>query len=432
MSRLLVKGARVVCPASGVDGLLDIRVRAGRIARIGESLAAAADEEVLDAGGLVAAPGFIDLCARLSEPGREDRETIRSGRRAAAAGGYATICAMPDTDPVIDDAAAVGFVRARAAKPGGARVLCVAALTVGLEGKKLAEFGELISAGARALSDAGRPVPDALLMRRALEYARTFDVPILAQGEDASLAAGGVMHEGRVATRLGLSGRPAAAEEIGVAREIALAAATGGRIHLMRITTGKAVELIREAKARGALLTCDATPHHLLLSHRRLADYGAEFKVEPPLRPRSDVRALRRALKDGVIDCVATDHAPRHYDEKEQAFEDAPFGASGLETAFSVLYDGLVLPGVLSIGELIERLAAAPARVLGSARGSLARGAPADLVLLDLERKWTIRARRLLSMGKNTAFDGRKVTGRVVRTIVDGETVWELGEKSSG
>ena len=417
----------MIDPATGADLEGDVLVEEGRIGAVGEDLDAGG-AEVVDAAGLVVAPGFVDPHAHLCEPGWEHRETIRTGSRAAVAGGYTAVCGMPDTDPVVDDPASVGFIVAEGRRAGGARVFPAAAVSAGCKGKQLTEFGEVVDAGAVAVADAGRAVESSILMRLALQYAQSFDVPVLAHCEDAELARGGVMHEGVISTRLGLRGKPAVAEEIGVARDLALAEATGGRLHIQRVSTGAAVNLIRRARARGVRVTAEATPHHLLLTHDVLANYGTEYKVDPPLRTASDVEALREALSDGTIDCIATDHAPRHYDEKEQAFDDAPFGVVGLETAFAVLHTRLVLEGELTLPTLLERMSTGPARALGVEGGTLAPGRPADLALIDPEAEWTIESAGFLSKGRNTPFDGEKAVGRVVRTLVGGETVWMLGE----
>ncbi len=417
----------MIDPATGADLEGDVLVEEGRIGAVGEDLDAGG-AEVVDAAGLVVAPGFVDPHAHLCEPGWEHRETIRTGSRAAVAGGYTAVCGMPDTDPVVDDPASVGFIVAEGRRAGGARVFPAAAVSAGCKGKQLTEFGEVVDAGAVAVADAGRAVESSILMRLALQYAQSFDVPVLAHCEDAELARGGVMHEGVISTRLGLRGKPAVAEEIGVARDLALAEATGGRLHIQRVSTGAAVNLIRRARARGVRVTAEATPHHLLLTHDVLANYGTEYKVDPPLRTASDVEALREALSDGTIDCIATDHAPRHYDEKEQAFDDAPFGVVGLETAFAVLHTRLVLAGESTLPTLLERMSTGPARALGVEGGTLAPGRPADLVLIDPEAEWTIESAGFVSKGRNTPFDGERVVGRVVRTLVGGETVWMLGE----
>ena len=424
MKRLLIRGGRVIDPAAGTDAAADLLVDEGRIVNVGPSLAPES-AEVVDARGLVVAPGFVDPHAHLCEPGWEHRETIATGARAAAAGGYTTVCAMPDTDPVVDDPASVGFIVAAGRRARGARVFPVAAVSAGRKGEQLTEFGEVVDAGAIAVSDAGRAVRSSMLMRLALEYAQAFDVPVLSHPEDAGLAEGGVMHEGVMSTRLGLRGKPAAAEEIGAARDLALAEATGGRLHLQRVSTAAAADLVRRARARGVRVTAEATPHHLLLSHDLVAGYGTEYKVDPPLRTPSDSGALREALADGTLDCIATDHAPRTYDEKEQAFDDAPFGVVGFETAFAILHTRLVLEGVLALPELLARLSTGPARALGLAGGTLAPGDPADLVLIDTDAKWTIDPAAFLSKCRNTPFGGAEATGRVVRTLVGGETVWE-------
>ena len=428
MSRFLIRGGRVVDPSARTDLEGDVLVEGGRIGTVGAGLGVEGVEAVIDAAGLVVAPGFVDPHAHLCEPGWEHRETIRSGVRAAVAGGYTAVCSMPDTDPVVDDPASVGFIGAQGRRAGRARVFPAAAVSAGRKGEQLTEFGEVVDAGAVAVTDAGRTVKSSALMRLALEYAQSFDIPVLAHCEDAGLARGGVMHEGVVSTRLGLRGRPAVAEEIGVARDLALAAATGGRLHIQRVSTAAAAGRIRRARERGVRATAEVTPHHLLLTHKLLASYGTEYKVKPPLRTRADVEALRGALADGTIDCIATDHAPRHYDEKEQAFDDAPFGVVGLETAFALLHTRLVVGGVLTLPALLERMSTGPARALGLAGGTLEPGGPADIVLIDPALEWKIDPAAFLSKGRNTPFGEEEVTGRVVRTLVGGETMWRLGD----
>lgn len=416
----------MIDPAAGTDLEGDVLVEGGRIGAVGQGLGGGEAEAVIDAAGLVVAPGFVDPHVHLCEPGWEHRETIRSGARAAVAGGYTAVCSMPDTDPVVDDPASVGFVVAEGRRSGGARVFPAAALSAERKGEQLTEFGEVVDAGAVAVTDAGRTVKSSTLMRLALEYAWSFDVPVLAHCEDAGLARGGVMHEGVVSTRLGLRGRPAVAEDIGVARDLALAEATGGRLHIQRVSTAVAAGRIRRARERGVRVTAEATPHHLLLTHELLAAYGTQYKVNPPLRTEADVEALQAALADGTIDCIATDHAPRHYDEKEQAFDDAPFGVVGLETAFAVLHTRLVVGRVLALPELLGRMSTGPARALGLPGGTLESGRPADLVLIDPKAEWTLDASAFLSKSRNTPFGGEEVTGRVVRTLVGGDTLWSV------
>ena len=429
MRRLLIRGGRVIDPGAGTELEGDVLVEEGRIGAVGAGLEAGG-ADVVDGAGLVVAPGFVDPHVHLCEPGWEHRETIRTGARAAVAGGYTAVCCMPDTDPVVDDPASVGFIVAEGLRAGGARVFPAAAVSAGRKGEQLSEFGEVVDAGAVAVADAGRSLESSVLMRLALQYARSFDIPVLAHCEDAGLARGGVMHEGVISTRLGLRGKPAVAEEIGVARDLALAEATGGRLHIQRVSTAAAAALIRRARDRGVRVTAEVTPHHLLLTHDVLANYGTDYKVDPPLRTSSDVEALREALADGTIDCIATDHAPRHYDEKEQAFDDAPFGVVGLETAFAVLHTRLVRDGALTLPALLERMSTGPARALAVEGGTLAPGQPADLVLIDPAMEWTIESADFVSKGRSTPFGGEGVVGRVVRTLVGGETVWRLDEGS--
>ncbi len=423
MTRLLIRGGRVIDPGEGVDLQGDVLVEEGRIVAVAPLLAPE-NAEILDARELVVCPGFVDPHAHLCEPGGEHRETIATGALAAAAGGYTAVCAMPDTDPVVDDPASVGFVVAAGRRATGARVFPAAAVSVGRKGEHLTEFGEVVEAGAVAVTDAGRVVRSSKLVRLALEYAQSFGIPVLAHPEDAGLASGGVMHEGVVSTRLGLRGKPAVAEEIGAARDLALAGMTGGRLHLQRVSTAAAAELVGRARGKGVDVTAEATAHHLLLSHEVVGGYGTEYKVDPPLRTREDVEALCAALGDGTIDCIATDHTPRHYDEKEQAFGDAPFGAVGFETTFAVLHTHLVATGILELATLIERMSTGPARALRLPGGTLKPGEPADLVLIDPEARWKVDPAAFLSKCRNTPFAGEEVTGRVVRTLVGGRSVW--------
>ena len=425
MRRLLIRGGRVIDPGAGMDEAADVLIEDGRIVAVAPSLAPDG-ARIVDARGLVVAPGFVDPHAHLCEPGWEHRETIATGALAAAAGGYTSVCAMPDTDPVVDDPASVGFIVAAGRRARGARVYPAAAVSVGRKGEQLTEFGEVVDAGAVAVSDAGRSIGSSKLMRLALEYALAFDVPVLSHPEDADLARGGVMHEGVMSTRLGLRGKPAAAEEIGAARDLALAEVTGGRLHLQRVSTAAAAGLLRRARERGVRVTAEVTPHHLLLSHELVAGYGTEFKVDPPLRTPHDIEALRAALEDGTIDSIATDHAPRTYDEKEQAFDDAPFGVVGFETAFAILHTRLVLEGHITLPILLARMSTGPARAMGLPGGSLGPGERADLVLIDPLAEWTTDAAAFLSKCRNTPFGGVQVTGRVMRTLVDGETVWKV------
>src|SRR5689334_5045275 len=427
MSRpVLLRHGRVIDPSRGFDQVADLLIDDGKVAAVDANLSAPDGADVRDVTGLVVAPGLVDVHVHLREPGNEDEETVATGARAAAAGGFTAICAMPNTDPVTDNQAAVGFIVRQAMRAGFARVHPIGAVSVGQRGEKLAEFGEMVGAGAVAVSDDGRPVVSGHLMRTALEYARTFDIPVADHCEEPTLAAGGVMHEGLVATRLGLKGIPSAAEEIMVARDVLLAELTGGRVHLCHMSTRGSVELIRRAKERGVRVTAEVTPHHLALTDHACENYDTHAKMNPPLREAADVAALRQGLKEGVIDCVASDHAPHAYDEKEAAFDDAPFGIVGLETAFAVAHTELVQGGVLTLPELIRRMSTEPARVFHLAGGTLAPGAVADVAVFDTAAKWSVDPTRFHSKSRNTPFAGRALTGRAALTIVAGAIVHEL------
>src|SRR5213593_3853611 len=426
MRPLLLKGGRVIDPSRGFDQVADVLIQDGKIAAVGTGLGIPDGAEVRDVRGNVVAPGLVDIHVHLREPGNEDVETIASGARAAAAGGFTTVCAMPNTDPVTDNQAAVGFIVRQSARAGLTRVYPIGAISVGQKGERLSEFGEMVGAGAVAVSDDGRPVVSSHLMRTALEYARTFEIPVADHCEEPTLAAGGVMHEGLVATRLGLKGIPAAAEEIMVGRDILLAQLTGGHVHLCHVSTRGSVELIRRAKEQGIRVTAEVTPHHLTLTDHACESYDTHAKMNPPLREAADVAALRAALKDGVIDCIASDHAPHAYDAKEAAFDDAPFGVAGLETAFGVAWTELVEGGVLTAAELIARMSTAPAAALRLPGGSLKPGAPADVVVLDVTARWTVDPAHFHSKSRNTPFAGRTLTGRPVLTLVGGALVHEV------
>ncbi|HEY6107576.1 MAG TPA: dihydroorotase [Gemmatimonadales bacterium] len=424
MSRpVLLRQGRVIDPARGFDAVADVLVQDGKIAAVGTGLGVPDGVEIRDVSGKVVAPGLVDIHVHLREPGNEDEETVATGARAAVAGGFTTVCAMPNTDPVTDNQAAVGFIVRQSVRAGLARVYPIGAVSVGQRGEQLAEFGEMVGAGAVAVSDDGRPVASGHLMRTALEYARTFDIPVADHCEEPSLAAGGAMHEGLVAARLGLKGIPAAAEEIMVARDILLAELTGGHVHLCHMSTRGSVELIRRAKERGLRVSAEATPHHIALTDAACEDYDTHAKMNPPLREAADVEALRLALRDGVIDCIASDHAPHAYDEKEAAFDDAPFGIIGLETAFGVAYTDLVRTGVLTLPTLIGRMSTGPAALFHLSGGSLTPGAAADVCVLDVTTPWTVRPEEFHSKSRNTPFAGRELVGRAVLTLVAGRVV---------
>jgi dihydroorotase len=368
-------------------------------------------------------PGFVDVHCHLREPGREEVETIATGARAAAAGGFTAVCAMPNTDPVTDNQAAVGFIIRQAQRAGGARVYPIGAISIGQQGKTLAEFGEMVGAGAVAVSDDGKPVVSAQLMRTALEYARTFGIPVADHCEEPTLAANGAMNEGLVSARLGLKGIPAEAEEIMAIRDILLARLTGGHIHLCHMSTKGSVELIRWGKERGINVTAEVCPHHLSLTEEAVEGYDTNAKMNPPLRTAADVAALQEAVKDGTIDVIATDHAPHHYDEKEREFADAPNGIVGLETALAVNLTWLVHRQVIDLPTLVERMACAPARLFRLPGGSLRRGAAADVTVFDPDASWTVDPARFLSKGRNSPYAGRTLRGLVALTVVDGRVI---------
>jgi dihydroorotase len=424
---LLLAGGRVIDPSSGLDEVRDVLVRDGRIEAVERDVAGPEGIPRIEARGLVVAPGLIDVHVHLREPGAEHKETIRTGAQSAAAGGFTTIWAMPNTDPPLDDPAAVGFVREEARRwarkgEGGARVSPVAAASLGLAGEQMTEIGGLVEAGAVAVTDDGHPIHDPALMRRLLEYTQSFGVPVLQHAEDMALSAGGVMNEGAVATALGLRGIPNASEAAVVARDIYLAELTGGHVHVQHVSTREAVELIRLARERGARVSGEASPHHMALTEEAVRGYRTEAKMNPPLRSAADRLAVRQGLIDGVLECVATDHAPHHYEEKEREFDDAPFGIVGLETALAVCIGELVKPGDLTLFDLVERMSTAPARLMGIEGGTLRPGSRADLVLFDPQEEWTVDPADFRSKSRNTPFGGWEVTGRVKRTIVGGET----------
>jgi dihydroorotase len=424
---LVLRGGRVIDPSRGFDGPADIVVEGTRISRVGPGAAEGLSGErvrVVDMAGRWVVPGFVDLHVHFREPGYEYKEDIASGLRAAAAGGFTTVCAMPNTKPVNDTRAITEMMVARAREAGGPRLHPIAAATLGSEGKQLTEMADLREAGAVGVSDDGRCVMNAAVMRRALEYARTFDLLFSQHCEDHHLTAGAQMHEGEIATRLGLAGWPRAAEDVIVARDLILAELTGARYHVAHVSSLGAVRLLREAKSRGLRVTAEVTPHHLTLTHEALLGYRTACKVNPPLREAEDVEALREALRDGTIDCIATDHAPHSDLEKDCEFEAAAPGMIGLEPAIPVLL-GLVREGALAPGRLIEALSTAPARVGGFEAGTLKEGALADIAVLDPELDWTVEPSSLSSRSSNTPVLGQRVRGGAVMTIASGQVVYE-------
>ncbi len=425
---LFIEGGRVIDPATGTDGVRAVVVRDGAIAEVAERVERPRDARVVDARGKWVTPGFIDLHVHLREPGHEYKETVATGARAAVAGGFTAVCAMPNTKPVNDDAAVTELVLARAAAAGLARVYPIGAISRGSKGEELAEYGELAAAGCVALSDDGRPVMSAALMRRALEYAKVFGLPLSVHEEDLQLVGKGVMHEGAASTRLGLKGIPAAAEDVMVLRDLALVELTGGRLHVAHVSTAGAVRAVREAKRRGLRVTAEVTPHHLALTDEDVAasSYSTDYKMNPPLRSAEDVRACREALADGTLDAIATDHAPHSAVEKDLEFDAAANGIVGLETAFPVCL-ALVREGVLAERRLVEALSAGPARAFDLPGGTLARGARADVAVLDPAAEWVLDPGSLRSKSHNTPWKGRRLVGRCSMTIVGGRIVHEEG-----
>jgi dihydroorotase len=424
----LLRGGRVLDPSQRLDEVGDLLIQGGLVEAFGKSLGTPDDAEVIDCAGAIVAPGFIDVHCHLREPGREDVETIATGARAAAAGGFTAVCAMPNTEPVTDNQAAVGFILRQAVRAGAARVYPIGAISVGQRGEQLAEFGEMVGAGAIAVSDDGKPVASAHLMRTALEYAQSFGIPVIDHCEEPTLAAGGSMHEGIVSARLGLKGIPAEAEEVMVARNILLARLTDGHVHLAHMSTRGSVDLIRWGKDLGVRVTAEVTPHHLTLTEHACEGYDTHAKMNPPLRTAADVEALRDGVRDGTIDVIATDHAPHHYDAKEREFADAPFGIVGLETALGVLLTDLVHTGIIDLATLVDRLACAPARLFHLPGGSLARGAPANVTVFDPDLEWSVEPSSFVSKGRNTPYAHRLLRGRAVATIVDGRVIHRLAE----
>ncbi len=426
MSTMLIHGGRLVDPSQGLDGRFDVLIENGVVARIAERIEAPeSGTEAIDASGLIVSPGLIDIHVHLREPGFEYKETVKSGTRAAAAGGFTSVACMANTDPVHDNRSITGHIVSEAERWGYARVYPIGAISKGLLGQELAEIGEMVGAGAVAVSDDGKPVMNAELMRRALLYAQHFGIPVIQHAEDLNLSGQGVMHEGEWSTRLGLEGIPGSAEDVMVARDLILLDDTGGRYHVAHLSTARSLELVRQAKRKGIPVTCEVTPHHLVLTDEEVArsSFSTQTKMKPPLRSEADRLALIQGLIDGTVDAIASDHAPHHADEKDVEYNCAPFGILGLETTLPLCLERLVHTGLISLSRLIELLTIGPAKALNLPVGSLVPGKPADVTIFDPDREVTIDPEAFRSKGRNTPFGGWKLRGAAVATVVGGRRV---------
>ena len=425
--KLLLKNGRVVDPAQQLDAVSDVLIADGKIVAVGKGLEAA-EAETVDCTGKVVAPGLIDMHVHLRDPGLEAKEDVVSGTRAAAAGGFTMVACMANTRPVVDSSILVEGLRDRARREGVVRVGVIGALSKGLEGRELAEIGDMKLAGAVAVSDDGHHVTRANLFKAGLEYAAMFDCLVISHAEDEALVEGGYMHEGAVSAILGIPGRPAVAEDIAISRDILLAEYTGAPLHIAHVSTRGSVGIIRDAKRRGVKVTAEATPHHLTLTDEAVYGYNTATKVNPPLRSADHVAALREGLKDGTIDVIACDHAPHAYEEKDVEFRYAPSGFTGLETSLGVILTELYHTGEFSLTEIIERMSTRPARILKADGGTLAAGAVADVTVFDPDREWTVDSGRFYTRGKASPFDGRLLKGQAVLTVVDGKIVMRDGQ----
>jgi len=425
MPKLLIKNGRVIDPASRHDAVADVLLEDGLVAVVGPNLSAPG-AQVFDASGLIVAPGFIDMHVHLREPGFEHAETIESGSRAAAAGGFTSICPMPNTKPVNDNATVTSYIVEKARRHAIVNVFPIGAITKGSLGEELASISSMKNAGAVAISDDGRPVMNARVMRRAMEFARSYGIPVINHCEDLHLSAGGDMHEGFESVRRGLRGIPGCSEDVMVARDILLAEVTGAHYHVAHISSKHSVEMVQFAKSRGLSVTSEVTPHHIALADKDMPEYDSNYKMKPPLRSCGDVDAMIAGVVSGAIDAIATDHAPHPGDEKMQEFEKCPFGILGLETAIGLSLEELVHPGKISLARMVELFTTGPARILKLNRGTLAKGAIADVTIFSEALEWTYDVNKSASRSRNSPFDGKKFKGGPVATIVNGEIVWQL------
>ena len=424
--KLLLKSGRVVNPATNFNDMVDILIEDEKIIKIGADLQSD-DAEIFDATGLIIAPGLIDMHVHLREPGQEAKEDIGSGTRAAAAGGITTVACMPNTSPVIDNSVLVQGIAQRAQQDGVVKVKVVGALSKGQEGKELAEIGDMLEAGAVAITDDGHYVDSAKLLMNGLDYIARYDLPIISHAEDNTLTEDGVMHEGAVSAMLGMKGRPAVAEDIAVSRDILLAEYTNARIHIAHISSKGAVELVRQAKKRGVKVTAEVTPHHLTLTDEEIKNFNVAAKVCPPLRSQDHVQAMIEGLKDGTIDAIVTDHSPHAFEEKDREFKFAPNGFTGMETSLGVILTNLYHTGIMTIDEIIEKMSVAPAKILKLDAGNIEIGKIADLTVIDPEKTWKVDSNKFYSRGKFTPYDGVELKGKAVATIVNGKIVMENG-----
>ncbi len=426
--KILIRNGHVIDPANGIDEVTNVFIDNGMISEVGvDAYLDGLDMEVIDASGKIVAPGLVDMHVHLREPGQEYKEDIESGTKAAVFGGVTSVACMPNTDPVCDNEAVVTYIKSKAAEVGYANVYPIGAVSKGQEGKFLAEIGEMAFAGAVAVSDDGHPVENSGLMRRAIEYSQMFDVIVISHCEDMALGEGD-MNEGPVASAMGLRGISRAAEEVMAARDAIIAEAVGGRVHIAHISTKGSVEIIRQAKKRGVKITCETCPHYFALTEEACLGFNTNAKMNPPLRTAEDVAAIKEGLADGTIDCIVTDHAPHHPDEKECEFGLAKNGIVGLETSLGLGIKYLVKEGVLTMSRLIEKMSLNPSRILGISKGTLSPGHTADVVIFDPEKKWTVDITKLHSKGKNSPYDGFELFGKPEYVIVGGEIVINQGE----
>ena len=424
MKSLLIRGGRVIDPASGVDRLADVLIRLGRVEAIGHDLSAQGVPQ-FDARGMIVAPGFIDMHVHLREPGAEHAETIESGAKAAAAGGFTSICPMPNTNPVNDSALVTSYIVQRARDVAKVNVFPIGAITRGSLGEELAGIGSMYAAGIVAISDDGRPVMNSRVMRRAMEAARELNIPVIDHCEDLNLSAGGDMHEGSESVRLGLGGIPSAAEDVMVARDLLLAEQTGARYHVAHLSTSRAAAMVAFAKIRGLKVTCEVTPHHFAITDKELGTYDSNYKMKPPLRSGDDREALIEALANGTVDAIATDHAPHPGSEKMQEFERCPFGITGLETAIALTLAELVHTERITVARMVELFTTGPAGVLSLDRGTLKPGAAGDVTIFDTTTEWRFDVQQSYSRSRNSPFHGRRFSGGAMATIVAGEIIWQ-------